>query len=192
MAVKPDQPARGGLSGHRFDPFGNRASRDIRNTLSEAFVAAWQGAGVDYAAVADRLRRRHSQPVYRAYIARRLEAYRAAADDRRNLDDPSLLDEVIVLWNRGLFFEVHELLESHWHGARGVRREVLQTLIQAAAVYVHREADREPAAARLGRRVSARLNRLKPHLKAIANLYALARALVTPQSRPPILRGNKH
>ncbi len=192
MTVKPDRPANREASGRRFDPFRDRASRDIRNTLSEAFVAAWQGSGADYTAVVDHLRRRHAQPVYRAYIARRLEAYRAAADDRRNLDDPGLLDDVVVLWNRGLFFEVHELLESHWHGARGVRREVLQTLIQAAAVYVHREADREPAAARLGRRVSARLNRLKPHLKAIANLDALARALVTPQSRPPILRGNKH
>ena len=192
MAEKPDQPASGGLSGHRFDPFGNRASRDIRNTLSEAFVAAWQGAGVDYAAVADRLCRRHTQPVYRAYIAGRLETYRAAMQDRRHLDDPGLLDDVIVLWNRGLFFEVHELIESHWHEARGVRREVLQTMIKAAAVYVHREAGREPTAAKLGRRVSARLDSLKPHLRAIANLDALTRALATPQSRPPILRRNKH
>lgn len=192
MAVKPDQPTTRGLSGRRFDPFRDRASRDIRNTLSEAFVAAWQGGRGDYAAVADSLRRRHAQPVYRSYIVRRLEAYRAASKDRRRLDDPGLLDEVIVLWNRGLFFEVHELLESHWHEARGVRREVLQTMIQAAAVYVHREAGRESAAVKLGPRVSARLDNLRPHLKAIANLDALVRELATPQSRPPILRGNKH
>ena len=192
MAVKPDQPADREASRRRFDPFGDRVSRDIRNMLSEAFVAAWQGAGVDYAAVAADLHRRHAQPVYQAYIEGRLEAYRAAMEDRRALDDPDLLEEVIVVWNRGLFFEVHELIENHWHEARGLRREVLQTMIQAAAVYVHREAGREPAAAKLGRRVSARLDNLRPHLKTIANLDTLVRALAMPQSRPPILRGNKH
>ena len=192
MAVNRDPSTSRGASGRRFDPFGDRASRDIRNTLSEAFVSAWQGGGTDYTAVAESLSRRHAQPFYRTYIARRLEAYRAAADDRRHRDHPGLLDDVIVLWNRGLFFEVHELLEGHWHEARGVRREVFQTLIKAAAVYVHREAGREPAAAKLGRRVSAQLDNLRSNLKAIANLDALIRALATPQSRPPILRGNKH
>ncbi len=192
MAANTDPSASLGLSGRRFDPFGDRASRDIRNTLSEAFVSAWQVGGTDYTAVADSLSRRHAQPFYRTYIARRLDAYRAALDDRRHRDHPGLLDDVIVLWNRGLFFEVHELLEGHWHEARGVRREVLQTLIQAAAVYVHREAGREPAAAKLGRRVSARLDNLRPQLKPIANMDTLVRALATPQSRPPILRGNKH
>ena len=192
MAANKDQSASRGPSGRRFDPFGDRASRDIRNTLSEAFVSAWQGGGADYTAVAESLSRRHAQPFYRTYITRRLEAYRAAVDDRRHRDHPGLFDDLIVLWNRGLFFEVHELLEGHWHEARGVRREVLQTLIQAAAVYVHREAGREPAAAKLGRRVSTRLDSLKPHIKTIANLDVLVRELATPQSRPPILRGNKH
>ena len=192
MTVKPDRPAGSEASGARFDPFGNRASRDIRNTLSEAFVAAWEGTGVDYAEVADSLCDRHTQPVYRAYISKRLEAYRAAAEDRRKLNDPDLLADVIVLWNRSLFFEVHELLESHWHEARGVQREVLQTLIKAAAVYVHREAGREPTAAKLGRRVSAQLDSLRPHFVAIANLDTLVRALSTPQSRPPVLRGNRY
>ncbi len=189
MTAKPDQSPRQGGSA-RFDPFSDRASRDIRNTLSEAFVAAWQGSGVDYGAVADRLRRAHGQPFYRDYIAQRLKAYRAATGDRRHLDHPDLLDDVIVLWNRRLFFEVHELLEHHWREARGLKREALQTMILAAAVYVHREAGREPAAAKLGRRVSARLENVRPYLKTIANLDALVRALATPQSRPPILRGN--
>jgi hypothetical protein len=192
MAVKPDQSTTRGVAGRRFDPFRDRVSRDIRNTLSEAFVAVWQGGDGDYAAVGDSLSRIHNQPVYQSYISRRLAAYRAAAEDRRGLDDPGLIEEVIVLWNRGLFFEVHELLEGHWHGARGVRREVLQTMIQAAAVYVHREAGREAAAVKLGPRVSARLDNLRSHLKAIANLDALVRELAAPQSRPPILRGNKH
>ena len=160
MAGNPDQPTRRSMTGHQFDPFSDRAARDIRNRLAEAFVAAWQGAGSDYITVAANLSQRHGQPAYRAYVSHRLEAYRAAVEDRRQLDDPGLLDEVIVLWNRGLFF------------------------------YVHREAGREPAAARLGRRASARLEHLRPHVKAIANLDTLIGALATSPSKPPVLRGN--
>lgn len=153
-------------------------------------MAAWGGTRADYAPVAALLRKRYAQPVYRAYIDQRMVEYRAAVEDRRKLTDPHLMDEMMVLWNRGLFFEVHELLESHWLDARGERREVLKVLIQAAAVYVHREAGREAAAEKLGLRVSGRLEALRPHLTPIANLDALCRALATPVGRPPKLHGS--
>ncbi len=175
--------------GRAFDPFRDRTSRDIRNALSEAFVAAWQGGGTEYEALAAELRGRHAQPVYRNYIDRRLADYRAACEERRKLGDPDLMAEMIVLWNRQLFFEVHELLEGHWHEARGERREVLKTLIQAAAVYVHHEAGRGAAAEKMGRRVSGRLAAFKPHLTAIRNLGALCEALQKPEEPPPRLEG---
>lgn len=152
-------------------------------------MAVWEGTREDYASMAAVMQKRHAQPVYRAYIDRRLADYRAAMEDRRKLTDPGLLDDMMVLWNRELFFEVHELLESHWHEAQGEWREVLKVLIQAAAVYVHREAGREAVAAKLGRRVSDRLDALRPHLTPIANLDALCRALATPEGRPPKLNG---
>ncbi|MBL0713734.1 MAG: DUF309 domain-containing protein [Desulfosarcina sp.] len=179
---------RRGAAGRKFDPFRDRASRDIRNTLSVAFVAAWQGEGVDYASVAAGLKERHPHPVYRAYIDQRLERYRAALQDRGELTDPGLLDDVMVLWNRHLFFEVHEYLEIDWHEARGDFREVLRTLIQAAGGYVHREAGRYQAAEKLGRRADAQLEALRPHFKAIANLDDLRRGLTEPGAAPPILR----
>ncbi len=175
-------------SGRGFDAFRDRASRDIRNALSEAFVAAWQGEGTDYESLAAELRRRHAQPVYQTYIDRRLADYRAAFEERRKFGAPDLMAEMIVLWNRELFFEVHELLESHWHEAREERREVLKTLIQAAAVYVHREAGRLAAAKKMGRRVSSRLDALRAHLAGIRNLDALREALADP-AEPPRLKG---
>ncbi|MDJ0802506.1 MAG: DUF309 domain-containing protein [Desulfobacterales bacterium] len=176
------------LSEQAFDPFRDRASRDIRNALSEAFVAAWQEDGTDYESLAAELRRRHAQPVYQTYIDRRLADYRAAFEERRKFGAPDLVAEMVVLWNRKLFFEVHELLESHWHEAREERREVLKTLIQAAAVYVHREAGRLAAAKKMGRRVSSRLDALRAHLAAIRNLDALREALADP-AEPPRLKG---
>ena len=177
--------------GPAFDPFRDRAARDIRNTLAEAFVIAWERAGEDYQSRADALRRRHAQPVYRRYIDRRLATYRAVLEDRRKLGDSDLLAGMILIWNRRLFFEVHELLEGHWQEARGEWREALQTLIQAAAVYVHREAGRAVAAEKLARRVRGRLAAARAHLAPIRNLDALAEALTTPAASPPRLEGKR-
>lgn len=187
--MKKEEAAATRSSPRVFDPFSDRISRDIRNALSEAFVAFWEGSDADYTGVAAALHTRHRHPVYRDYIDQRLADYRAALAACRALDDPGLLDEMIVLWNRELFFEVHELLESHWLDARGTKREVLQTLIQAAAVFVHRAAGRTAAAAKMGRRVRDRLEALRAHLTPINNLDALCRALVEPQGRPPQLEG---
>ncbi len=187
--MEKEKAGKSPSSGQAFDPFRDRASRDIRNALSEAFVAAWEGDGTDLESLAAELRRRHAQTVYRDYIDRRLADYRAACEERRKLGDPDLMAEMMVLWNRQLFFEVHELLEGHWHDARGERREVLKTLIQAAGVYVHREAGHSSAAQKMGRRVSRRLAAFKPHLAAIRNLDALCEALQEPEGPPPRLKG---
>jgi predicted metal-dependent hydrolase len=42
-----------------------------------------------------------------------------------------------LLFDAGLHFEVHEVLEPHWMSARGEAREVLQGLIQVAVAYQH-------------------------------------------------------
>jgi len=170
-----------------FDPFGSRAAREVRNALSEAFVAAWRGHAVDVPSVAAALRDRYPDPVCARWIDGRLRAYRAASRDRGGQGDPEGLDDWVGLWNRGLFFEVHELLEAHWRAARGARREALQALILAAGVFVHREAGRHTAADRLGRKAAARLVACRAQLAAIANLEQLCRNLETPGAAPPVL-----
>jgi hypothetical protein len=47
------------------------------------------------------------------------------------------LDAAAALFDAGLFFETHEVLEPHWRQARGEARDVLQGLIQVAVGYQH-------------------------------------------------------
>jgi hypothetical protein len=47
------------------------------------------------------------------------------------------LDVAATLFDAGLYFEVHELLEPHWFRALGPEREALQGLIQIAVGFQH-------------------------------------------------------
>lgn len=49
------------------------------------------------------------------------------------------MEEAVCLFNEGLFFEVHEVLEAVWLKEEGRVRPVLQGLIQIAAGYHHLE-----------------------------------------------------
>lgn len=42
-----------------------------------------------------------------------------------------------ALWNEGLFFEVHEVLEAVWKTATGAERQALQGVIQIAVAFHH-------------------------------------------------------
>ena len=66
----------------------------------------------------------------------------ADAIDGRPLDPPegtldSALDAAAVLFDAGLYFEVHELLESYWLRIDGSPRIALQGLIQVAVGFEH-------------------------------------------------------
>jgi hypothetical protein len=61
---------------------------------------------------------------------------------RRPLDPPdatlaSVLAAAAALFDAGLYFEVHELIEPHWLRADGAEREALQGLIQVAVGFQH-------------------------------------------------------
>lgn len=75
-----------------------------------------------------------------ALRARAGRAARAIAQRPLDGDDGDLgraLDDAAVLFDAGLFFEVHELLEPHWQQAVGAQRQALQGLIQIAVGYQH-------------------------------------------------------
>jgi uncharacterized protein len=55
----------------------------------------------------------------------------AAADLRQTLEAAA------ALFDAGLYFEVHEVLEPHWMTADGPEREALQGLIQIAVAWQH-------------------------------------------------------
>ena len=50
--MEDEKRANSPPSEQAFDPFGDRIARDIRNTLSEAFVEAWKG-GAAYEPLAE-------------------------------------------------------------------------------------------------------------------------------------------
>ena len=50
---------------------------------------------------------------------------------------PATLRQGVTLFNRGHFYEAHEVLEDVWRPARGRRRRFLQALIQVAVALHH-------------------------------------------------------
>ena len=99
---------------------------------------------------------------------RATRAARALADRPLSPADPPLdvaLGEAATLFDAGLYFEVHELLEPHWMRADGVERTALQGLIQVAVGLQHlanrnlegaRALLREGAAKLVGQRLAGR------------------------------------
>ena len=71
---------------------------------------------------------------------------------------PEVAKRARELWERGLFWEVHEELEPHWQRATGTERELLQGVIQLAAA-LHKARTNKEAAERILRRALAHLKR---------------------------------
>jgi hypothetical protein len=148
------------MTASRFEPFQDRLSRDIRNELSAALPPAL--ARHDLApvrAVAARYLQQGLAVPYLAYIEARLAGYAEALAiiSRAKIEDA--LNQALVLWDLGLFFEVHEILEQAWHGARGAEKEILQALIRAAGFYIKGEYGYFEAGAKMAARAVAGLEK---------------------------------
>jgi len=76
-----------------------------------------------------------------AFGERAARAARALADRPLSAADPPLrpvgLAEAATLFDAGLYFETHEVLEPFWMRAEGAEREALQGLIQVAVGFQH-------------------------------------------------------
>lgn len=140
-----------------FDPFNDRSSRTVRNTLSERLGDCLARREVFRDAPADMLARFPQKP-YGDYIRDRARRYRKASREAQAAAG-SPVANAAVLWRHGLYFEAHEVLEPHWLASSGAEREGLKGLIQAAGVYVHLEAGHDAAAVSLARKAAGRLRR---------------------------------
>ena len=171
-----------------LDPDNNRMARDIRNSLSTALVEELTGSadGV-LSAVADGWLAKTTAPIFQTYIEDRLALYRRAIDEIKasHIVDPRY--QAICLWNLGLFFEVHELLETLWQKTREPERSALKGWIQAAGVYVHIQSGKVDAARRLARRAEMHLLKGRGCLGFISNLDELIDALADPMEVAPQL-----
>jgi uncharacterized protein len=171
-----------------FDPFNDRRSRDIRNTLSTALVSELSGDGrLRLQDVARRWLADAGEAAYQTFIHQSMAAYNRILQKVQSdgVTDPCL--QAVVLWNAKLFFEVHELLESVWLGSAGTQRKALGGLIQAAGVFVHRGRNHDKAAQGLARRAMKNLEAASPCLGFIQDLAPLMASLKDPTAAPPLL-----
>lgn len=171
-----------------FDPFNDRKAHDIRNRLSQAFVSELiHGDDTQVEAAAAPWLTDPALDAYHPHIRSRLDAYKLAREVivNGNLRDPRL--QALVLWNRGLFFELHELLETVWRKADGPEKTGLKGLIQAAGAYVHALRGKPDAASGLARRAQINIRSGAAALGFIGNLESLTAALSDISSQPPVL-----
>jgi hypothetical protein len=171
-----------------FDPFNDRLSRDIRNTLSEAFVDALaRREQTAYREAAEKWRATNPAEIYLIYIQNRLQRYDHIFEKiiSQRIDDARL--QLLVIWNSELFFEVHDYLERLWNRETGDNRQALKGLIKAAGVYIHMEHKHHQAVKSLSVKS---LNLIRQHshcLTFITNLEVLTEKLKTLDPVPPRL-----
>ena len=173
----------------KFDPFNDRLSRDIRNSLTDAFMTSLKqkDAGC-YLDQSQKWLKGQLATVYKDYIQDRVRRYDLVFEriQQEHIDDARI--QAMILWNDGLFFEVHDILEDIWHKKQGDERRAIQGLIKAAGVYVHLESDRLNSAERLAQKSVMALKEYEEELGFISNLNILIGALETCDSVPPTLK----
>lgn len=80
---------------------------------------------------------------YLAYLQQQTGRLAAALDHLASSSAPKgVPDDLVVgaaLFNAGLYFEAHELLETTWRAAAGPERDFYHGIVQAAAAFYHFE-----------------------------------------------------
>jgi hypothetical protein len=184
LSDKKQKPAS-----EKFDPFNDRLSRDIRNSLTDAFMTSLKqkDAGC-YLDQSQKLLKREPAPVYKDYIQDRVQRYGLVFEriQQEHIDNARI--QAVILWNNGLFFEVHDILEDIWHKKQGDERRAIQGLIKAAGVYVHLESDRLNSAERLALKSVRLIKEYDKVLGFISNLSVLISALENGDPVPPTLK----
>ncbi len=170
-----------------FNPFEDRLSRDIRNELSEGLAEAVETGSTDkLTRTVENYRQQQLADCYHNYLEDRYSRYQQALEIiHGNINDP--IQQGIILWNLGLLFEVHEVLEHAWYYAEGDMKETLQALIRAAGVYIKREYGFSGPAERIAGKALPILEANQGILETYFKVEKLTSALKKADSLPPIL-----
>jgi len=163
----------------------------VRNRLASAIIAALgdEHARRELRALAadDETARGWLAPdddQLRAAVRERARRAAGALADRPALAAETDLGQALqaagLLFDAGLHFEVHEVLEPHWMAAQGDAREALQGLIQIAVAYQHLANGNHAGARSLLVEGSARLHQRR---LAGVDLDPFARAAVVAAER---------
>ena len=176
------------IAAGKFDPFSDRLSRDIRNTLSEAFIDALSRMEPSaYRDEAGIWRAKNPSEIYLEYIQNRLQSYDQVFKQIKvnQLVDPLLRS--LVIWNNGLFFEFHDHLEGIWIQATGDKKQALKGLIKAAGAYIHNEYGRQEAVKSISVKSHNLIRQYSHGLTFITNLDVLIQKLIALDPIPPRL-----
>ena len=159
------------MDSSHFDPFNSRLARDIRNTLSKTFLHALkdQDEKIFEKCVTDYLKQ-DLEPVNERYVKNRLEKYEEVFAIIQKEKREDVLQQAVVFWDYGLYFEMHEILEPAWIAAKGGRRKALQGLIRAAGMKIHGESNNMKAAVSMGSKALADLEKYSGELAGFARL----------------------
>ena len=175
--------------GTAFDPFQDRLCRDIRNQLSESIIACLRTRCLGPAQqVAERFFALDLTLHQLAYIKQRLAGY-AQFLERAATGPEDVLWQGLVLWDLGLHFEVHELLEQAWHRAQGEEKLLLQAMIRASGVYIKGDYGYTEAAAKLAAKALPVLETHRQRLAAYIEPEQLFAAMRNPAALAPLLLG---
>jgi len=160
---------------NRFDPFNSRQARDIRNSLSKSFLQALSERDPAlYRGKTDGYLAQNLEQPFRGYVTERLQKYDAVFDRITRKDAGGKVQQAGVLWDHGLYFEMHELLEEIWVTAEGDRRKALQGLIRAAGMKIHAENYNMKAAVSMGKKARADLELYGNSLPDFAGLETVS------------------
>jgi len=170
-----------------FNPFEDRQSRDLRNSLSEGFAEAVETGNSDkLTGIVASYRQQRLAKYYLDYLENRYSRYLQALEAiQGKISDP--IQQAIVLWNLELFFEVHEVLERAWYSATGDTKAILQALIRAAGVYIKLEYGFNESAARIAAKAIPVLEANGHILEKYFKVKKLISALKKLDDLPPIL-----
>ncbi|MDK9709047.1 MAG: DUF309 domain-containing protein [Desulforhopalus sp.] len=177
------------MSNQIFDPFTDRLSRDLRNDLSTGLAQALDnGESGELVNIVDSYRQRALADCYGNYLEDRYTRYKKALSIIKDggITDP--IKRSLILWDLGLFFEVHEVLENAWYSATGSMKLTLQALIRAAGVYIKREYGYMDSARRIGEKAVPVLQENRALLAAYFDPDILITALRDQKSQPPTLQ----
>lgn len=174
-----------------FNPFTDRLSRDLRNDLSEGLASAvLTGDHEKLEKILFSYRVQLLAECYRQYLEDRSSRFeKALSAIGRDITDP--LHRGLILWDLGLFFEMHEVLEHAWYSAHGAMKLTLQAMIRAAGVYIKREHGYHDAARKIAQKAVPVLIRNEQILIAFFDPKVLTDALLDPASVPPKLLSKK-
>ena len=117
-----------------------RLARDIRNSLSKAFLKSLAlHDPLILKRVADGFLGQQLSPPYQDYIKDRLARYEKARDTIIKHKIVGIVEQSQIFWELQLYYEMHEVLEDIWLESAGARRKALQGLIRAAGMKIHFE-----------------------------------------------------